>query len=97
MTMTRHFGTDDRTPPDGGPTRGRLAAVVRVLAGLLAAAVLAADDLVTAVCGAAPLLPRMWRAAVRARRALADRYRAAQDPDVIDAEVIEDTGLRRWI
>ncbi|GAA1590855.1 hypothetical protein GCM10009678_86390 [Actinomadura kijaniata] len=75
----------------------RARAVARLLVGLVVGALLALDDLVTAACGAAPVGPRLRRAAARARWALADRYRAARHPDVVDAQVVDDTELRRWL
>lgn len=88
---------NDPAPPPGGSTWRRLAAVAR---GVLAVAVLlasAVDDMVTAVLGVAPVLPRIGRGVRRLARPLGreigDAFRGGRD-GVVDAEVIEDA--RRW-
>lgn len=92
MTLTSSSGASGASSGRVRPAR----VLLRMVRRLVVDGLLLVDDLVTAVCGAAPLGPRVRRAAARVRWAVADRYRAAADPDVVDAEVVE-TDLRRWL
>jgi hypothetical protein len=79
-------------PAPARPWRARVRIAVRLVAAVAVLVLTAADALVAAAVGVRPLTVRIrcW-----ARRAAAAYERAAHpDPDVVDAEVIEDEEVR---